>query len=346
MPNTASRKGDRVRRHVRGRLRDGYALMALALASGACTEAFDAGSNTPHGALPVDERNPMILVNDGSTDNWQGEYAVLLANAGGPTLAGIVVGTSGPWPDIATNVAGWREMVAKARASGLGNLPDPKASIGAALKRPSNGDIDSTSANHSEGALLIVDVSRQLGHPYRPVVVVTGGRLTDVADAYLIDHSVVDRVVVVSSLGATSASGGLMGSPNGEMDPWADTIVTSRFRYVQVSAFYDQLTDIPTSRLSDLPSNDFCAWIAAKQPNVWDLPQAADQVAVAAVALPGFAVTVKRMTASGPTAAGATTGPTLVEDAAGSIYLVREVAGSVATTRFWRMLGDPKTFSR
>ena len=46
-----------------------------------------------------------------------------------------------------------------------------------------------------------------------------------------------------------------MGIPNGEMDPWADTIVAGRFRYVQVSAFYDQLTDVtggPT-RVSHLP---------------------------------------------------------------------------------------------
>jgi hypothetical protein len=333
-------------RSASGRGRDRGILMALVLASAACSEAFDAGSNTPHGALPVDERNPIILVNDGSTDNWQGEYALLLANTGGPSLAGIIVGTSGPWPDIAANLAGWRDMVAKARSSGLRNIPDPKVSIGSLLKRPANGDIDSTVANRSDGAFFIVDTSKELGFPYRPLVVVTGGRLTDVADAYLVDHTVVDRVVVVSSLGSTSASGALMGQPNGEMDPWADTIVTARFRYVQVSAFYDQTTDVPASRLSDLPTNDFGAWIAAKQPNIWDLPQAADQVAVAAVAMPGFAVTVKRVAPSGPSAAGATSGPALGEDAAGSGYLVREIAPTVATTRLWRMLTDPKTFSR
>jgi hypothetical protein len=97
---------------------------------------------------------------------------------------------------------------------------------------------------------------------------------------------------VVSALGSLTSTGGAMGVPNGEMDPWADTIVTARFRYVQVSAYYDQLTDVPASRVSELPANAFGKWIAAKQPNIWNDPQAADQVAVAAVGIPTFAVEV------------------------------------------------------
>ncbi len=143
--------------------------------------------------------------------------------------------------------------------------------------------MDDTTPNRSEGARLIVDTSTRLSLPYRPLVVVTGGRLTDVADAYLVDPTVTERVVVVSSLGKTSASGGAMAAPNGEMDPWADAIVTARFRFVQVSAYYDQLTDVPAARLSELPSNPFGSWIAAKQPKIWNLDEAADQVSIAAV---------------------------------------------------------------
>src|SRR4029077_755723 len=187
-------------------------------------------------------------------------------------LAGIIVNTSPPWPDIDANVAGWRELVTAARASGLGGIPDPTTSIGLPLVRPASGQIDDTAPNRSEGARLIVEASARLGLPYRPLVVVTGGRLTDVADAYLLDHHVTDRVVVVSSLGATTASGGAMAAPNGEMDPWADAIVTARFRFVQVSAFYDQLTDVPASRLADLPANPFGEWIAAKPAEIWGLP--------------------------------------------------------------------------
>ena len=184
---------------------------------------------------------PSYLLNDGFHDNWQGEYAILLANAGGPALAGIVVNDSPPWPDIDTNLSGWKQMVQAARDSGLQNIPEPIASVGAKLVRPSDGNVDLTQPNGSAGASLIVDISRQLARPYRPVVVVTGGRLTDVADAYLGDPTLPDRIVVVSALGSTNSGGGEMGVPNGEMDTWADVVVARKLRYIQVSAYYDQL---------------------------------------------------------------------------------------------------------
>jgi hypothetical protein len=316
---------------------------ALALVALSCAETRNLGSSAPHGLLPVDERNPIVLANDGADDNWQGEYAIVLANSGGPKLAGIVVNTSAPWPDLDANIAGWRGLVAAARASGFAGIPDPTASIGPALVRPASGKIDDTAPNRSEGARLIVDTSARLSLPYRPLVVVTGGRLTDVADAYLIDPTVAERVVVVSSLGATTASGAAMAAPNGEMDPWADAIVTARLRFVQVSAFYDQLTDVPASRLSELPANPFGAWIAAKQPKVWSLAEAADQVAVAAVGVPSFATEVVRVSATALVGAGATAGPDLVTDPDGAAWLVTQNASAEATGRFWKAMLGPTT---
>ena len=329
-----------------GRLASCTARAVIALvAAGGCTTTLDAGSNRPHGRLPVDERNPIVLANDGAYDNWQGEYAVLLASAGGPKLAGIVVNTSPPWPDLDSNVAGWRGLVAAARASGLANIPDPITSVGRPLTRPASGDIDATAPNRSEGALFIVDAAKRLSLPYRPLVVATGGRLTDVADAYLVDHTVTDRVVVVSSLGSVSASGGAMNLPNGEMDPWADTIVAARFRYVQVSAFYDQLTDVPADRLAALPDNPLGAWIAAKQPGIWGLREASDQVAIAALGVPAFAVSVERVSATAAIEGDAGAWPNLASDPAGSSWLVRESAGKAATARFWELLVDPTTYA-
>ena len=69
------------------------------------------------------------------------------------------------------------------------------------LVRPADGKIESTTPNMSAGAKLILEMSARLSLPWRPLVVVTGSRLTDVADAYLMDPTVADRVVVVSALG-------------------------------------------------------------------------------------------------------------------------------------------------
>jgi hypothetical protein len=310
----------------------------LAVVASGCTNTFDAGSSRPHGRLPVDQRNPIVLVNDGAGDNWQGEYAVLLANNGGPPLAGIVVDASAPWPDLDANVTGWRDLVSAARASGLRDIPDPIASVGPPLVRPASGDIDATQANRSEGARLIVELSRRLSLPYRPLVVVTGGALTDVADAYLVDPTVAERVVVVSSLGAVTGSGAAMAEPNGQEDPWADTIVASRLRYIQVSAFYNQLDDVSASSVARLPDNALGARMAAKQPNLWEWPPASDQVAVIALGIPSFVTEVQRITAGAPVAAGATAGPDLATDPDGSGWLVTGCDTLAPATRLWELL--------
>lgn len=317
----------------------GIAAWLLALCAFGCSETRNLGSSSPHGLLPVDERNPFLLMNDGVYDNWQGEYAILLASTGGPKLAGIAVGTSPNLTKIDENVEGWRRLVDAAHTSGLSEIPDPTASIGDKLVRPANGEFEATTPNRSEGARMIVELSKELSLPYRPLVVVTGGRLTDVADAFLIDPTVVERTVVVSSLGSLTATGANMTDPNGEMDPWADAIVTARFRFVQVSAFYDQLLDVPASRFSELPANPLGQWIQEKQPKVWNLPKASDQVAVLAVGDPTFAVEVDRVSA-GPLEADATTGPELTSRPDGAAWLVKQCDGARAAQRFWQALGE------
>ena len=321
-------------------------LIALALVGVGCSQTLDAGYDRPHGILPVDERNPIILLNDGAYDNWSGEYAVLLANGGGSPLAAIIVDATSDWPNIQTNFGGYTDLVTAARSSGLKNLPDPISSIGPPLVKPASGKIEETTPNRSNGALSIIDISNKLSLPYRPLVIATGGALTDVADAYLVDRTVAERVVIVSSLGSTSSTGGGMGIPNGQGDPWADVIVSANFRYVQVSAWYDQLTDVPSSKLSELPNNPFGAWIASKQPNLWQWSPASDQVSVLAVGLPAFATAIERV-ASAPTDAGqsadAAAGPNLATTQNGPDWLVTGCDGNAATKLFWNILATKTT---
>src|SRR6185369_12543949 len=94
-----------------------------------------------------------------------------------------------------------------------------------------------------------------LGTAHRPLVVLVGTQLTDLADAYLVDPTVVERIVVVAALGSLKTPGALMTGPNGDLDPWADWIVAQRYDYVQVSAYYDQTADVATNELGNLPKN-------------------------------------------------------------------------------------------
>ncbi len=310
----------------------------LSLVTAACGGTLDAGSDVPRGVLPVDERNPIVLCNDGFSDNWQGEYAMLFASTGSLTLAGIVINDGWPWTDLNDNITGWRQMVAAARDSGLQNVPDPIASTGPSLVQPDDNNIDSTAPNRSEGALFIIDAARRLSQPFRPLVVVTGGRLTDVADAYLMDHTLPERVVVVASLGAATTDGAEMGVPNGELDTWADIVVAQKFRYVQISTYYDQAADVPSSLLSQLPANAFTSWIQAKQPNI---KNAFDQVSVQAVAIPSIILAETRAVQQGEDSDNM---PVLLNNPSGPDWLVTQSSSALATARFWEMLLDPATF--
>lgn len=324
-----------------GELRNGA--FGLALLACGCTRTLDAGHNR-RGLLPVDQRNPVILYQDDWSGDWLGEYAVLFAAHGGPPLAGIIVNASTIWTDLNINASGWKDLVTAARTSGLENVPDVTPSGGAPLVRPADGQIDSTIANGSAGAKLIVDASRRLSMPGRPLVVVSGTSLTDLADAYLLDHTVVDRVVVVAALGSYVAPNGIMGGPNGDMDPWADWIVAQKLRYIQISAYYDQSADVPDSRLPSLPNNALGARIRAKQPNIIQVTTAADQIALLAVALPAFVVAAESVSPDIAAGFDATQGPRLLPDAGGGDLVVTAIAAQLAAPSLWDMLLDPQTF--
>lgn len=317
----------------------GIAWVIAGAALTGCGATLDAGSDRqePGSDLPVDATSTLILNNDGPTDNWQGELGFLLA-AKGVDLAGLVINDSGAWPNLDSNLDGWAMMRAAADASGIEGLPEPTRSSGPPLVKPENGNIDETVPNRSAGAELIVRIA--LDAPNPPVAVITGGRLTDVADAYLIEPAIADRLVVVASLGELSEPGAVMGVPNGEMDPWADTIVVQKLRYVQVSAFYDQLGDVPASRLSELPENAFGDWIASKHSEIFEIQVAADQVALFAVAVPGFVRQLERAARAGTKTLSGGEVPTLAVEEGGDVWLVTGVDDALARQTFWDLLSE------
>jgi hypothetical protein len=310
----------------------------VALALAGCGGKLDAGYDVLHGSLPVDERSAVVMVNDGARDNWQGEYAALLASTGQLKLVGLIVNSNAEYPSIETNVLGYRQMLRAARESGLRHLPDATASIAPALVRPANGAIEDTVPNRSEGARIILEAAAAYSTAVHPLAIATGGALTDVADAYLLDPSLADRAVVVASLGQTTSEGAQTVDPNGGRDSWATVIVTSKMRYVQVNGYYDQLLDVPETRAAELPNNEFGRWMADKRADILNLIQACDQVSVLAVALPWFAADVVRMR---PDADRATL---LVADAAGSIWHVAESDSTRARDEIWARLKAPATF--
>ena len=133
-----------------------------------------------------------------------------------------------------------------------------------------------------------------------------------------------------------------MGWPNGELDPWADWIVGQRFRYIQINGYYDQQGDVTTARTADLPANAFGAWMAAKQPTVFQIPMSSDQIGVVALGVPTFVTAVGRAAVDASAAFDTTTGPPLLEQADGSAWVVPSCDSAMAGDRLWKMLlGSP-----
>jgi hypothetical protein len=325
---------------VIGVLRPAWLLGFIAIgAAFGCGGRLDAGSDTPHGALPIDERSAMVMINDGPRDNWQGEYAVVLAARRQMRLVGLIVDSSPGYPSLESNVSGFRQLIQAARESGMTRLPDPTASVAPTLVRPASGVVEDTVPNRSEGARAILNAAARYSTPAHPLVVATGGALTDVADAYLIDPTLAERAVVVGSIGQTSDGGARAGAPNGELDVWATVIVTGRMRYVQVNAYYNQLLDVPETRLAELPDNPFGAWIAGKRAEILDLIVACDQVSVLSAALPWFASDVTRMRAQPDDGI-----PFLTPDPNGQVWHVAQSDSDGARDTWWSALKDPSTF--
>lgn len=310
----------------------------------ACDPTLDAGENESTTKLPVDRANPVILLNDSARDNWAPEFAALLASDGGLKVVGVVVTGSAYWPDLEANLGGWRELIADAQLSGLQGIPDPVGSAGGQLVVPPDRLVESTRPNHSAGAELIVRKSKELALPAQPLVVLCGTQLTDLADAYLIDPTVVERVVVVAQIGSYSALKASMASPNGDLDPWADWIVVQHFRYVQVSVSYDQAGDVTADDLASLPQNPLGVWMSGKQASLAKLSRSPDQGVVLAVADPAFITRVVRggLDVSAGFNSPAGQGPPLLASVGGSNWLVTEIDATVPRARMWQMLSKLK----
>jgi len=315
-------------------------LCVLAAAAGlSCSQTLDAGGNE-RGPLPVNEHNPVVLLNDSWSDNWSPEYAALLANHGGPPLAAIVVNATQYWPDLDANLAGWREFVQTARESGLGALPDPVRSEARQLVVPPDRQVGSTTPNNSAGAQLILRKSKELSLPGQPLVVVSGSQLTDIADAYLLDPTVADRVVVVAQLGSYAEPKAAMAEPNGDLDPWADWIVAQHFAYVQLSVHYDQGADLTVDDFARLPANRFGTWLSDKHGKLSELESASEQEAILAVADARFvaAVVPGRPDTSPGFNVPPGQGPSIVPSDGGNVWLVTQIDPTVPRARLWDML--------
>ena len=332
-------------------------LLIISCSGGGGTNGNGSQSEIPQPEmLPYDNTSPVIPTNDGNIDVYTLEYLMALASAGDINLVGIVPDGGGGGlgkPDI-WETPMYTDIVGKARRSGMINIPDPVSGPGRPLAHPASDVIEDTEPIDTPGSRLIVQEASK-ATPEKPLVIVTGGPLTAVADAYLLDNSIADKVVVASLLGREDN----MNDYNGNLDGWAAYIVLERFRYVQFpvrGVLSNSIKPrVPKARLagSEIPENELKRFMVDKDQQGVDLPGDIDGDAPPAIALmrPDYVSTVKRVSFSHwidiPNSFGNPfmKVPAFKEDPDGTALVVTSASESIATDEWWRALSDPGAYS-
>ncbi len=146
--------------------------------------------------LGLDSTNPVIFDNEKWDNGPDDEYVWAKASAGSLDLRGTIVTRDFHNRTLLDEelVKARRELW-EARAAGFANLPDPTPGANAILAWPSSGNLEDITPIRSAGSDLIVAEARK-ATPEKPLLVVVGGPLTTVAQAWLTDKSIATRMIV------------------------------------------------------------------------------------------------------------------------------------------------------
>ena len=222
-------------------------------------------------SFPYDAQCPVFYDNDDHRDVYTDEFLLALHSAGHIDLRGMSTTYSFDASEYAEFVDGRARIVDVARESGMRSLPDPIPGPDDGFSMPESERIDDTEPLDEQASHAIVREAATATTDQQ-LVVITGGPLTTVADAYLIDPSITETVVVASLLGTTQDTSGW----NGELDPWATYIVTTQFRYVQFPTYHWPPTVRKPELRRRLPESPLKEWMVEIQHPSNELPDGAD----------------------------------------------------------------------
>lgn len=299
--------------------------------------------------LPFTKENPVLYDNDDHRDTYTDEYLFSLASAGTIKLVGVITTYSANKPEYDLFVKGRQEIIDKARISGFKSLPDALAGPFTVLQRPASNRIEDTKPLRSAAGKLIVQKALQASSSL-PLVIITGGQLTAIADAYLQDSSIANKVIISGLFGARDKT------YNADLDAWAWAIVLCKFKCVSFSdsdddTLYNQtfkraLPQTPKQRFANemddgkLPATIFYKWMYEKHHPVHPasyMQQDGDAPPALSLTRQDYVQDLERWRCSGINKNGL---PVLVRDEKGSLYLITKSNVTVATEEFWRALED------
>lgn len=192
----------------------------------------------------VDAKSPVIFDNEFWDNGPDNEYVWAKASKGDLDLRGNLV-TDAMRPGTATVDHQLVRAKAERRAAqlaGLGGIPDPLPGSRRILQAAASGRLEDILTERSAGSDLIVAEARK-ATPEKPLVVVCGGALTTVANAYLADPSIAPRMVVAAIYPFTINAS----------DSVAAYVVAKRCRMLVWGRNYVWKGSLDTARLDVLP---------------------------------------------------------------------------------------------
>jgi len=299
-------------------------------------------------SLPYDKTCPVIYDNDTHDDMYTDEYLLSLNSAGDIALKGMMTSSCG-WPyPMYPNLAydpnfvffwsysGRSELVSKAIRSGMQHCPTPVAGSAVALVKPASGVIADTAPVDTPGAHLIVTEAHN-ATPNKPLLVIMGCPPPPLASAYLMDPSI-SNLVVLGWMGGGPTENQLQ-NYNDTVDPWATQICLQRYRAVLFGVVFDQAALVDKTMLSDLPNTELRQWMIDNNLPQAGLPNGHDYNGPVGIAMmrPDYVVAAKSKSWGGVDGSG---NMFLVDDPNGKITMVTTANQRVATTEWWRALGN------
>lgn len=309
--------------------------------------------------LPFDRTSPVIYDNDGAVESGYTDFYIMaLASAGVINLRGIITtGTYGEQPPFVPRSEEYlllerRELVAKARRSGMRNIPDPTPGPGVSLssRRPASGVIEHTSPVGAKGSWLIVNEARQ-ATPSRPLVVVMGGQGSALADAYLLDNSIADNVVAVWLVGGKRDSNGILHGfeYNAYTDSWATHIIFERLRVVAFPVEDEEhVPYTPKSQFAQLPDTEIRQYLLENRwPRGTTFSEPShnwDGLGALALTRPDIVASTKQIAFDHWEAdiwGGPYPIPVWREDPSGRVIMVSRLDAALATQEWWSQVMNP-----
>ena len=280
----------------------------------------------------------IVFDNDDHRDTYTDEMLMIAEHLGKLDLKAII--TTYKHHEYPEFVEGRKEMLQKAKKSGLKVDYQLFSGTNQTLTAPPSKKIEDTRPLDLPGSRFIVEEAKKASS-VSPLAILTGGQLTSVANAYLLDNTIADKVVVL----------GLFGAPNigynANLDAWAWAIILAKMRVVSFKfrekdgAFgkaFLQMPDVPKSRLKEvLPNNEFTQWMIDKRHPSQPPPQRdGDGNALATLLSDDYVTSFRRWSYKGINPDN--NHPIMTPNERGRIYEILDASKEVGTKAYWELL--------